>query len=97
MTVKLSINNIKNTAFLFIRCKLYIDFIVIVCEHGLRIVICCALSNKELLLLLFEPFVSAFVHENRGVVMAMIVCSHVCLIHTHVKLVHFCFIVIPVE
>jgi hypothetical protein len=27
MTVKLSINNIKNTAFLFIRCKLYIDFI----------------------------------------------------------------------
>ena len=26
--------------------------IVIVCEHGLRIAICCALSNKELLLLL---------------------------------------------
>ena len=26
--------------------------IVIVCEHELRIVICCALSNKELLLLL---------------------------------------------
>jgi hypothetical protein len=26
--------------------------IVIVCEHGLLIVICCALSNKELLLLL---------------------------------------------
>jgi hypothetical protein len=42
--------------------------------------------NKELLLLLFEPFVSTFVHENRGVVMAMIVCSHVSLIHTHVKL-----------
>ena len=27
MTVKLSINNIKNTAFLFSRYKLYIDFI----------------------------------------------------------------------
>lgn len=76
---------IKSFLYIYTHQYLY-TCIVIVCEHGLRIVICCALSNKELLLLLFEPFVSTFVHENRGVVMAMIVCSHVSLIHTHVKL-----------
>jgi hypothetical protein len=48
------------TMWYYIRYMVYIFYrnkclccIVIVCEHGLRIVICCALSNKELLLLYY--------------------------------------------
>ena len=44
---------IKSFLYIYTHQYLYtFTCIVIVCEHGLRIVICCALSNKELLLLL---------------------------------------------
>jgi hypothetical protein len=42
---------IKSFLYIYTHQYLY-TCIVIVCEHGLRIAICCALSNKELLLLL---------------------------------------------
>ena len=41
---------IKSFLYIYMHQYLY-TCIVIVCEHGLHIVICCALSNKELLLL----------------------------------------------
>ena len=40
---------IKSFLYIYTHQYLY-TCIVIVCEHGLRIVICCVLSNKELLL-----------------------------------------------